>query len=285
MSANKIVNIEEETVFYETAQSTDDDEQPIKAGMKIVSHELDRLKTHIQAMQNRLKSIIIQCPEGNSEDLELWLSSREEREIFELKKNQEILQNQINELRNNCADAKEQIKDLRMRMFLKARQILKLQKMIVKMVTIKDSLECEIGKFVKRFEFVSSIKAVWERVLQKFDSQKVYYSQLEQSFVPRAYFLEEKKYFMASVNEIKALVKAIFVYQSCRVRDLDDRLASKSIRECDVILRINVKTNFCNKPAITLGNVYLPHDLNKAANLSDVYVNEDGLRTPKRVGL
>lgn len=227
MNTNKILNIEEEPVFYETAQSADDDEQPIKTDMKTVSQELDRLKAHIQALQDRLKSIIAQCPEGKSEDLELWLSSPEKREIFELKKNQEILRNQINELTNNCAQAKDQIEDLRMRMCSKARQILKLQKMVVKMVTIKESLECEFGKFVKRFEFATNIKAVWERVMQKFDNQKICYSQLEQSFVPRAHFLEEKKDFTASVNEIKELVKGIFVYQSCRFKALDDRLAAK----------------------------------------------------------
>uniref|UniRef100_A0A1A9V2R2 Uncharacterized protein n=1 Tax=Glossina austeni TaxID=7395 RepID=A0A1A9V2R2_GLOAU len=227
MNTNKALNIEEEPVFYETAQSTHDDEKPIKTDMKTVYQEFDRLKTHIHSMQDRLKSTIAQCPEDKSEDLELWLSSPEKREICELKKNQEILRNQINELTNNCADAKDQIKDLRMRMRSKARQILRLQKMIVKMITIKDSLECEFGKFVKRFEFVTNIKAVWERVLQKFDNQKVRYSQLEQSFVPRAHFLEEKKYFTASVNEIKELVKGLFVYQNCRFKDLDDRLASK----------------------------------------------------------
>lgn len=208
----------------EEEQTVEEEEKPIN--MSALFQELECMKRRIQMMQLRIKSMMMdeECPEEECVDLGVLLTCSENKEICELQKNHHKLQCQINELIRCCKEAKEQIKDLRLRMCAKAREILQLQKLTATLVTWKNALEFEFGKCIERFEYLKHVKAEWEEVNAKFETQKVCFTELEGTFVPKACFLQEKKVFTASINEIKQTLMELYNYQMNRLEEFEKRL-------------------------------------------------------------
>uniref|UniRef100_A0A1A9W170 Uncharacterized protein n=1 Tax=Glossina brevipalpis TaxID=37001 RepID=A0A1A9W170_9MUSC len=212
----------------ESAPFTEEEEQTVEeeekqVNMNALYQELECMKRRIQMMQLRIKSMMIddECPEEECVDLGVLLTCSENKEICELQKNHHKLQCQINELIRCCKEAKEHIKDLRLRMCAKAREILQLQKVTATLLTWRNTLEYEFGKCIERFEYLKHVKAEWEDVDAKFEKQKVCYTELEETFVPKACFLQEKKVFMSSINDIKEELKKLYDSQILRFEVLE----------------------------------------------------------------
>lgn len=195
---------------------------------KIVMHELECMKKHIQKLQLHLKTKIEECPVEKCADYEIILNCSENKEICSLQKDNHKLQCQINELLKCCRIAKDHIEDLHLRICEKSKDILELQKHVATLMQWRSTLDHEFGKCIERFEYLKHVKAEWQDVMIQLDQQKKTYSTMERAFLPKLSFQQEKTYFIAAISDIKEMLKELFEYQLQRFNCLENRLDNVS---------------------------------------------------------
>lgn len=224
----EILDVESNEAIEEEEQLAEQEEE--KVDFEQMAKDFECMKRRIQKMQLKLKMHNLeQCPEEECVDLEVELNCSQNKEICALQKGHHRLQCQITELIRCFKFAKDQIKDLRIRMCQKSAEILELQKKVAHMESQRLKLQHEFDLCIERFEYLKHVKAEWADVQDMMDKQKVSFAKLEENFVPKSCFLRQKKLVCEEIASLKELFRDLFELQLKRYYEFEQRLNDPSI--------------------------------------------------------